>query len=243
MPGAALLPARVESRTHGGPQTRALPWQDLPAAQLRETLVRQGGRGEGVAARLREKLRPHLAFDPALARLHRSVAAADAGRALRAEAFTIGPDVFFGEGRYAPETPAGLGLLAHELTHVGQQAASVAEKMRFFTPRGGDAMEREAQQTAARVLEADDREQQNRTGGALHQASGPPRPALAFALPTARTGGESGMVPAQTATQESGEPAAKAAPAQADARAVTDRVYALMKQEIVLGRERGFSRT
>ena len=41
--------------------------------------------------------------------------------ALGARAATIGNDVFFGSGRYAPDTPEGECLLAHELAHVAQQ--------------------------------------------------------------------------------------------------------------------------
>ncbi len=225
------------------------PERPSPAA-LRRTLIAQGGAGEGLEAALRRKMRPHLAFDPVQARLHRGVAAADAARALDAEAFTIGPDIFFAAGRYAPDTRTGLGLLAHEVTHVGQQTSSLGGKMRFWTPHGGDALEAEAQRTAGSVLDAHDRElplahagadreKANRGGGALHQASAPPQPALAFALPVPHGG--SAQIPAQKATEESGEPTAKVQPAQADARAVADRVYDLMRQEIMLSRERGVS--
>jgi hypothetical protein len=41
---------------------------------------------------------------------------------LQARAFTIGRDVVFGPGEYAPESTAGRRLLAHELTHVVQQS-------------------------------------------------------------------------------------------------------------------------
>lgn len=245
-----LVPRRPEPV----PQRRAeapppAPERPSPAA-LRRTLIARGGAGEGLEAALRRKLRPHLTFDPVLARLHHGAAAADTARALDAEAFTIGPDVFFAAGRYAPDTRAGLGLLAHEMTHVGQQTAVPSDKMRFWTPHGGDALEAEAQRTAAAVLDVQDRKQPldraggdrekpNRVGGALHQASAPPQPALAFALPVPRGG--AAPIPAQKATEESGEPAAKVQPAQADARAVADRVYEMMRQEIALGRERGVS--
>lgn len=247
---ARLSPRRPDSvaqrRVDAAPSA---PERPSPAA-LRRTLIAWGGAGEGLETALQRKLRPHLAFDPALARLHRGAAAADAARALDAEAFTIGPDVFFAAGRYAPDTRAGLALLAHEVTHVGQQTAAGNDRMRFWTPHGGDAMEAEAQRTAAAVLNAQDRKQPrnraggdrekpNRAGGALHQASAPPQPALAFSLPAPRGG--AARLPAQQATQESGEPVAKAQPAQADARAVADRVYELMRQEIALGRERGVS--
>lgn len=247
---ARLAPSRPEPVPQRRADTPSSASERPPPAALRRTLIAQGGAGEGLEAALRRKLRPHLAFDPALARLHRGAASADAARVLDAEAFTIGPDVFFAAGRYAPDTRAGLGLLAHELTHVGQQTAATGDKMRFWTPHGGDALEAEAQRTAAAMLDAQDREKPldraggdrekpNRVGGALHQASAPPQPALAFALPAPRGG--AARIPAQQATEESGEPAVKVQPAQADARAVADRVYELMRQEIALGRERGVS--
>lgn len=39
----------------------------------------------------------------------------------RAHAFTIGTEIYFGAGRYAPETAEGTARLAHELVHVEQQ--------------------------------------------------------------------------------------------------------------------------
>jgi hypothetical protein len=44
-------------------------------------------------------------------------------RALRARAFTVGSDIYFGAGAFAPHTPQGLRLLAHEVAHVVQQQA------------------------------------------------------------------------------------------------------------------------
>ncbi len=42
-------------------------------------------------------------------------------RELNAQAFTVGSDIFMAEGKYNPGSSEGQGLLAHELTHVGQQ--------------------------------------------------------------------------------------------------------------------------
>jgi hypothetical protein len=58
-------------------------------------------------------------------RLHVDGRAAAATRAISAQACTIGSHVVFGEGCYAPETPAGLWLLAHELAHVIQQSGEI----------------------------------------------------------------------------------------------------------------------
>lgn len=125
---------------------------EADAAMLRQHLRREGGAGFAPDTTLRERLSGTLGFDPGGARLHRGPEAAAAAKSLRAEAFTIGSDVFFGGGRFEPATAQGLGLIAHELTHVGQQTGALGDKTRFFTERGGDEMEREAQQAAERVL-------------------------------------------------------------------------------------------
>jgi hypothetical protein len=57
-------------------------------------------------------------------RIHTGAEAGRLARSLDAAAFTVGRDMVFGEGTYAPETMAGIGVLAHELTHVAQQETS-----------------------------------------------------------------------------------------------------------------------
>jgi hypothetical protein len=52
-------------------------------------------------------------------RVHADGEAADA---MRARAFTVGHDIVFGAGEYAPGTAEGKRLLAHELAHVVQQS-------------------------------------------------------------------------------------------------------------------------
>jgi hypothetical protein len=66
---------------------------------------------------------PRFGRDFSPVRLHTDVGAAEAARAVNARAFTLGRDIVFGTGQYAPETDAGRRLLAHELTHVLQQGA------------------------------------------------------------------------------------------------------------------------
>jgi hypothetical protein len=51
-------------------------------------------------------------------RVHTGPAAADSARELAARAYTVGSDIAFGAGEYAPGTPGGRRLLAHELAHV-----------------------------------------------------------------------------------------------------------------------------
>lgn len=57
-------------------------------------------------------------------RIHTGPEAEAAANSVHARAFTVGQDVVFGSGQYAPQTREGLWLLVHELTHVVQQTPS-----------------------------------------------------------------------------------------------------------------------
>lgn len=72
---------------------------------------------------------------------------------LNAKAFTTGPDIFFRGGAYSPQSSAGQELIAHELTHVVQQASGAVDGggagMRVNAP--GDRFEQEADAVARQV--------------------------------------------------------------------------------------------
>jgi len=68
----------------------------------------------------REASRLHR-FDFGGVRIHADSRAAESARAMNALAYTVGRDVVFGPGQYAPATEGGRRLIAHELTHVLQQ--------------------------------------------------------------------------------------------------------------------------
>lgn len=57
-------------------------------------------------------------------RLHTDGAAAQSAAAVQARAYASGAHIVFNQGEYAPDTPRGKALLAHELTHVVQQGAA-----------------------------------------------------------------------------------------------------------------------
>jgi hypothetical protein len=69
---------------------------------------------------------------------------------VRATAYTVGRDIVFGDGKFAPGSPAGRRLLAHELAHVIQQrGAAVQPKLEIGA--SDSSFEREADQAAERV--------------------------------------------------------------------------------------------
>lgn len=69
----------------------------------------------------RELLEPRFGHDFSKLRVHAGPQAAEAAGSIGALAYTSGRHIVFGRGQYAPSTPAGQRLLAHELTHVLQQ--------------------------------------------------------------------------------------------------------------------------
>lgn len=78
-------------------------------------------------------------FDFSRVRIHTDSRAAESAHALNAIAYTVGNNIVFGAGQYAPETAYGQKVLAHELAHVVQSngvATDSANVHRFtaFTP-------------------------------------------------------------------------------------------------------------
>ncbi|MEK6336868.1 MAG: DUF4157 domain-containing protein [Acidobacteriota bacterium] len=71
---------------------------------------------------LRSSTTPH--YDFSRVRVHTDVQAAQSARAINALAYTVGENIVFGAGQYAPGSKQGNRLLAHELTHVAQQEGS-----------------------------------------------------------------------------------------------------------------------
>lgn len=57
-------------------------------------------------------------------RVHTGELAGASARAISSRAYTFGRDIAFATGQYAPASPTGRRLLAHELTHVIQQSGS-----------------------------------------------------------------------------------------------------------------------
>jgi hypothetical protein len=79
-------------------------------------------------------------LDLTVVRLHTGPRADAAARSVGALAFTVGADIVFGEGQYAPETARGQHLLAHELAHVAQNQAQPAPALiqRYESPEHMD---------------------------------------------------------------------------------------------------------
>jgi hypothetical protein len=108
--------------------------------------------GQPLDAQTRAFMEGRFGHDFARVRVHTDERAAESARAVDALAYTVGRDVVFDAGRYAPQTRAGQHLLAHELAHVMQQApasGSDSEVLRIDEPNS--AHEQQADLAGQRV--------------------------------------------------------------------------------------------
>lgn len=98
--------------------------------------------GQSLDPTTRNFMETRFGYDFSQVRVHTGEEAQESTREVGAVAYTRGRDVVFGAKRYDPGTSAGRHLLAHELTHVVQQA------------RGGASSqpEQRAEATAATVM-------------------------------------------------------------------------------------------
>ncbi len=94
--------------------------------------------GRPLDGNVRRFFEAKLGSDFSDVRIHDDRAAAEASRSIHARAYTAGRNIVFGAGEYAPETPAGRRVLAHELTHVVQQGGSRSPSMVQRVPMGAE---------------------------------------------------------------------------------------------------------
>jgi len=101
-------------------------------------------------------MEPRFGHDFSQVRVHMDAQAAESARAVNALAYTVGRDMVFGDRQYSPGTSIGYKLLAHELTHVVQQAtgstsSGLQEKLAIGQPN--DSYEHEAETQALKAIE------------------------------------------------------------------------------------------
>ncbi|HEX9990087.1 MAG TPA: DUF4157 domain-containing protein [Chloroflexia bacterium] len=108
--------------------------------------------GQQLDQTTRAFMEPRFGHDFSQVRVHTDTRAAESAAAVNALAYTVGKDVVFGAGRYAPGTAEGRRLMAHELTHTLQQTnANTQDVSKISDPQ--DTSEREASRMAEQVTQ------------------------------------------------------------------------------------------
>jgi len=96
-------------------------YQDVPPV-IHEVLRSPGKPLDPV---IRAFMEPRFGYGFSNVRVRSEEQAAASAEAINAHAYTVGQEIVFANGKYAPGTGAGKELIAHELTHVVQQTQNV----------------------------------------------------------------------------------------------------------------------
>lgn len=139
---------------------------------LLRRIVNNGGGHTGVPPVVHEVLRspgqsldmsvlsfmePRFGHDFSQVRVHTDAKAAASARAVNAAAYTVGRDVVFGDGQFAPHSAPGQRMLAHELAHTLQQRSAVMPSLeKLEVSSRDDHHERQAENVAQSVVQAAD---------------------------------------------------------------------------------------
>jgi hypothetical protein len=120
-PDVAHAPLRIQRLS-----SQADPGGDTAPASVHRTLAGSGAPLEGG---VRQDMESRFGHDFSGVRVHSDGAAAQSARDVSANAYTVGNNIVFGAGQYAPGSGAGQRLLAHELTHVVQQGSAATSNI------------------------------------------------------------------------------------------------------------------
>lgn len=107
--------------------------------------------GQPLDPAIRTFMEPRFGHDFSRVRVHTDARAAESARAVQALAYTVGNDVVFEIGQYAPGSTEGKRLLAHELTHVVQQRASDLHGKLYLDIPENDPFELEAERAGQAI--------------------------------------------------------------------------------------------
>jgi hypothetical protein len=165
---AAVQRQQAQGASEGG--------QDAPAPQLN-----QGG-GRPLDSGTRDLMGSRFGQDFGGVRVHDDGEAHRAAKALNADAFTTGRDIYFSRGAYNPSSQSGQKLIAHELAHVAQQnqGATGAAPQGFSVSHPSDPLERQADAASEAVMRGEMFPALTHTAApAFYRLAGGPAPAPA----------------------------------------------------------------
>ena len=123
--------------------------EDLPVPSIVRDVLRSGG--QPLEADTLEYMESRFGRDFSHVRVHTGPPATEAARAIDADAFAAGEDIFFARGNPSSNSPDARRFLAHELAHVVQSyEGKTGGPLRVSNP--GDPLELEADRRASQAL-------------------------------------------------------------------------------------------
>lgn len=149
--GTFTGPAHVQRREDSGGNAGGGSERE-PASLVHAVL---GTPGRALGEQTRAFFEPRFGRDLGDVRLHTDSRASESARSVNALAYTVGNDIVFGQGQFAPDTTAGQRLLAHELAHtVQQRGATMPATGGLAISAPDDFHERQAERVADVVMAA-----------------------------------------------------------------------------------------
>ncbi len=121
------------------------------SSRIANEISSRQGQGSPLDDATRESMESRVGTGLGDVRVHTDAEANTLSRNLNANAFTVGSDVFFRSGAYAPGSSSGRTLIGHELAHVLQQRSMTAAGPMRVTS-ANDMNERAADSVAARFV-------------------------------------------------------------------------------------------
>lgn len=159
---AGPAPSRPAAGLIQGPDAGALrrrgdephdPLGGSPAGpEITGALSRLQGRGRPLPETIAGPMGRAMGADLGGVRIHTGAEPARLARSVQATAFTLGRDIYFGAGSYAPQTSSGQRLLAHELAHTIAPAGGSGSAPGPIIGRAADPAEAQADRVADDAL-------------------------------------------------------------------------------------------
>jgi hypothetical protein len=139
-----------QSGASGSLQRQAAPAAPAGIPGIADQVLRQPG--SSLDGPTRSFMEQRFREDFGAVRIHTDAKASASARAVNAHAYTVGRDVVFAQGQYAPTSLAGRRLIAHELAHVVQQRAAPSGRLQRQSDVAASNAEEEAADAAAAAV-------------------------------------------------------------------------------------------
>ncbi|HEX7847115.1 MAG TPA: DUF4157 domain-containing protein [Chitinophagaceae bacterium] len=128
-PGNVSRQNEGNNKEAGKPEDENADEEKLKAVENKINAKR--GSGRKLDPQVKAEMESSFSEDFTDVHIHDDKEAAELCASLNAQAFAIGKDIFFNNGKYDPGSEAGKELLAHELTHVVQQKEQVQRMVAY----------------------------------------------------------------------------------------------------------------
>lgn len=109
----------IQKKSANSSQTSATP------EKIQSQIENTRGSGMQIDEQTRSFMGKRFGADFSNVNVHTGQTAVEMNKQLHAQAFTVGNDIYFNNGKYNPGSQSGKELLAHELTHTIQQGAGI----------------------------------------------------------------------------------------------------------------------